>query len=429
MIHEPVTKKEIWVWCLYDFANSAFTTIIVTVAYSVYFVQVVARGHSPEAWWGWGYGISMLFIGLISPVLGALADYSGTRKQYLIGFSLLCILATALLVLVKEGDIWLGIGLFALANIGFNGGITFYNAFLKDISRSENMGRISGYGFALGYIGGLISLFLVYPLIQGGLGNENLHLYRLSFPVTAGFFLICAVPAFIYLKERKNSTTSIPNVAYWTIGFRRVMETFHEIRRFTELFKYFLAYLIYIDGINTVIIFSGIFATKVLGFSPKDLIIFFIVMLVSAALGAYAFGFITDRIGAKRTINLTLMGWIGLIVWAFFISSKAEFYMLGLIAGVALGSNQSASRTLLGLFAPRKKVTEFYGFFSLTGKLAATIGPPIYGVIATATGSQRWAVLSIGVFFIVGFFLLQMVNEKAGIEAAQDVKGIQRESG
>ncbi|HEX9756970.1 MAG TPA: MFS transporter [Nitrospiria bacterium] len=410
----PITKKEIWAWCFYDFANSSFTTIIVTVAFSVYFTKVVAEGHNPEAWWGWGYGASMLIVGIISPILGALADYTGTKKNLLIGFSFLCILATFFLFFVEKGDIVLGIFLFAIANIGFNGGLAFYNAFLKDLSLSENMGRISGYGFALGYVGGLVSLVLVYPLIQGGLGEENLFYYRLSFPVTAGFFLIFALPSFSYLQERRFFIPNGQANASWTIGLRRVWKTFHEIRRYKELFKFFLAFLIYIDGINTVIVFAGIFAATVLDFSPKDLIIFFIIMQISAALGAYAFGFINDWIGPKRTISITLFIWTALMIWAFFVPSKSQFYFLGLIAGVALGSNQSSSRTLLGLFAPKEKITEFYGFFSLTGKLAATIGPPVYGMITALTGNQRYAVLSLIPFFLIGFLILQSVNEEAG---------------
>jgi UMF1 family MFS transporter len=412
-------KREIWAWCWYDFANSAFTTVIVTVAYSVYFAQVVARGRDAEAWWGWGYGISMLLIGIASPVLGAMADFSGTKKKYLAIFTVLSVAATALLAFVAEGDVWAGIVLFAVANIGFNGGLTFYNAFLKDLSRSENMGRISGYGFALGYIGGLASLILVYPMIRGGFDPDNLTLFRLSFPVTAVFFLVFSIPALIYLREDRGTVAGIGTADYIRTGFERVWRTFHEIRKFRELFKFFVAYLIYIDGVNTVIVFSAIFAAGVLGFTPQELVIYFIVMQVTSAAGAYAFGHVTDRIGAKPTIIVTLLMWIALIVWAFFVGSKAEFYALGLIAGVALGSNQSASRTLLGLFAPRSKVTEFFGFFALTGKFAATVGPPVYGVIASSTGNQRWAVLSIGAFYLVGLLVLTSVRQEAGIAAAE----------
>ena len=411
-------KREIWAWCWYDFANSAFSTVIVTVAYSVYFAQVVAKGHNAEAWWGWGYGLSMLFIGIVSPVLGAMADFSGTKKRYLALFTVLSVLATALLLFVSEGDVWTGIILFAVANIGFNGGLTFYNAFLKDLSRSENMGRISGYGFALGYVGGLASLIIVYPMIKGGFDPGNLMLFRLSYPVTAVFFLVFSIPAFVWLREDRVASGITPG-NYIRTGFARVWRTFHEIRKFRELFKFFVAYLIYIDGINTVIVFSAIFAAGVLGFTPQELVVYFIVMQVTSAAGAYVFGHITDRIGAKPTIMITLVMWIALIVWAFFVSSKAEFYALGLIAGVALGSNQSASRTLLGLFAPRSKVTEFFGFFALTGKLAATVGPPVYGIIASVTGNQRWAVLSIGAFYLVGLLVLTAVRPEAGMAAAE----------
>ena len=411
-------QKKIWAWYLYDFANSSFSTIIVTVAYSIYFAQVVAQDQNPEVWWGWGYGLSMLAIGLVSPVLGALADFSGTKLKYLIGFTLLSVLATALLVLVERGDVWLGIGLFAVANIGFNGGLTFYNAYLKELSSDENMGRISGLGFAVGYIGGLLSLLLVYPLIQGGFALENLGLYRLSFPVTAAFFLVFSIPAFFYLKDNRIEKKVPRSFSYWSMGFRRVMTTFKEVRRFRELSKYFIAYLIYIDGINTIIVFAGIFAAGVLGFSPQELVVFFIVMQLSSMGGAYVFGIMTDRVGARRTIILTLLIWMGIILWAFYVHSKAEFYGLGLIAGIALGSNQSASRTLLGQFSPKKRISEFFGFFSLTGKLAATVGPPLYGVIASSAG-QRWAILSIGLFFLVGLGLLLTVNEKSGIETAK----------
>ena len=412
--------KEIWAWCFYDFANSAFSTIIVTVAYSIYFNQVVAKDQNPEAWWGWGYGISMLLIGLISPVLGAIADHTDSKKRFLIGFTLLSVLATAFLVTVKEGDLWLGIVLFAVGNIGFNGGLTFYNAFLKELSKDENMGRISGYGFALGYIGGFVSLILVFPLIRGGFAPGNLMSYRLSFLVTAAFFLVFSLPAFFLLKKSRSAVPRLSGGSYLKIGFQETWKTLHEIRRYKELFKFFLAYLVYNDGINTIIVFAGIFAAAVLGFTPQDLVIYFIVMQVSSSLGAYGFGFVTDWIGAKRTILITLTIWILLVSWAFLVASKTEFYFLGLIAGVALGSNQSASRTLLGRFAPKQKAAEFFGFFALTGKLAATIGPPVYGMIALSTGSQRWAVLSIAVFFLVGWVLLLTVNERAGIQAAVD---------
>jgi UMF1 family MFS transporter len=414
----PVTRKEIFAWCLFDFANSSFTTLIITVAYSVYFTHVVAQGYPAEEIWGWGYSGSMLVIALLSPVLGALADSSALKKRFLLLFSLLCVIATALLFTVERGDVVSGILLFAVGNIGFAGGLSFYNAFLTEIARPDNMGRISGYGWGLGYVGGLLSLVFAYPLIQGGFGEENLFSYRLSFPMTALFFLLASLPTFLYLRERAVPDPLPPGETYLRVGFRRLAKTLREIRRFRELLKYFVAYLFYEDGINTVVLFSGIFAVQVLKFTPKDLVIFFIVMQVSSALGAYAFGFLTDWIGAKRTISLTLILWMGIVTAAYGVQTQGQFYVVGLLAGVALGSNQSASRVLLGLFTPVGRSAEFFGFFSLTGKMAAIAGPMVYGTISSHFGGQRPALVSIGIFFLIGLVLLQRVDERKGREAA-----------
>lgn len=424
--YPPPSKGEVFAWCMYDFANSSFTTLIVTVAYSVYFVQVVARGYPGERLWGWGYSTSMIAIALISPVLGAVADYSGKKRHFLAFFTALCILPTGLLFFVKEGDIWWGVILFAVANIGFNGGITFYNAFLIEISDKTNIGRVSGYGWALGYIGGLVCLGLAYPFLKGGFSEENLLSYRLSFVLTALFFLLACLPTFAILKERAVPYFLEGRGTYWAIGFKRIKETFYEIRRFKELLRYLFAYLIYTDGINTVIVFAAIFASKVLNFTPQEIIVYFLVTQISAALGAYFFGFITDWIGAKRSVSLTLLVWIAISFGAYIVQTKFQFYILGLGAGIVLGSNQSASRALLGLFTPHGKSAEFFGFFSLTGKFASTLGPLIYGEI-TARMGQRMAVISIGLFFLIGLAALQMVNEREGIEAAENFERLEGE--
>ena len=416
----PVTKKEIWAWCLYDFSNSAYTTIIVTVAYSVYFTEVVAKGQNPEAWWGRAYALSMLISGLLSPILGALADYSARRKFYLTVLTLLAIVPTALLVSVGPGDVLLGIGLFVVANVCYNSALTFYDSFLKDLSSPSNIGRISGYGWSLGYIGGLCSLLLAYPLIQGGFSPENQFAYRLSFPLTAAFYLLFSIPILLFLKERSVASFPRGQDAYWRVGLRRVSRTLGEIKRFKELLKFFIAFLIYGDGIHTIIVFAAIFAVKVLQFTPQDLMIYFIVMQTSSALGAYLFGWVTDRVGPKRTVLITLVIWIGVVGWAYGVQTKGEFYMIGLVAGLSLGSCQSASRSLLGLFTPASRSAEFFGFFALTGKLAAIMGPLFFGEIVRMTGDHRLAILSIGIFFVIGLICLLRVDEKAGIAAARE---------
>ena len=420
---EPVSTRERFAWCLFDFANSSFTTIIVTVAFSVYFVQIVVTEDSPlgagEALWGAAYGVSMILIAFLSPVLGAMADHQAAKKQYLAAVTGLCILCTAGLYFVKAGDVVLALVLFGLANIGFELGYTFYNAFLVELADREEMGRLSGAGWGLGYLGGLFSLALAYPFVKGGLATENLESYRQSFLGTALFFLIASVPTFLYLKERARPQPRTPNVSVWTVGFARVGSTFRAIRRYRELVVYLVAFLIYTDGINTVVVFSGIFAAQVLGFTPQDLIIYFLITQLTAGAGAYAFGILTDRIGAKRVIAMTLWVWIGIVAWAFAVRSVTEFYIIGLIAGAALGANQAASRTLLGLFTPVGRQAEFFGFFSLSGKLAATLGPILYGQIVLWTGSQRVAVLSLAAFFLIGWLVLRLVNEPAGFLAAQ----------
>jgi len=288
-----------------------------------------------------------------------------------------------------------------------------------ELVEREEMGRLSGYGWATGYLGGLASLALAYPFVKGGLGSDNLDLYRLSFAMTAAFFLVASVPTFVYLRERAVPQTAVTGMRRWTIGFARVAHTFREIRRHRQLFIYLIAFLIYTDAINTVVIFSGIFAAGVLGFTPNDLIIFFLVMQVTAGLGAYAFGVLSDRLGAKQTITITLGCWIGIVVWAFAVRTAGEFYAIGLIAGAALGANQAVSRTLLGLFTPVGRQAEFCGFFSVSAKCAAILGPVVYGQIVLWTGNQRLAVLSLAVFFLIGGIVLRSVDEKKGILAAK----------
>lgn len=409
---------------MFDFANSAFTTVIITVAFSVYFIQIVAAGNSRygtgEALWGLAYGGSMLVIAFLSPLLGAMADYQAAKKRYLAVVTGLCIVCTAVLYFVKAGDVLLALILFGLANIGFELGYTFYNAFLVELADRNEMGRLSGAGWGLGYIGGLCSLALAYPFVKGGLVPENLDSYRLSFVATAVFFLVTSIPTFLYLKERAVPQPRPPSlITAWTIGFARLKRTFQEIRRYRQLVIYLVAFLIYTDGINTVVVFSGIFAAQVLGFTPADLILYFLITQLSAGAGAYGFGILTDRLGAKRIITMTLWFWVGIVLWAFTVRTRTEFFVIGLLAGAALGANQAASRTLLGLFTPPGRQAEFFGFFSLSGKFAATVGPIVYGQIVLWSGSQRLAVLSLTLFFVIGWIVLRLVNEEEGLRAAQ----------
>ena len=439
----PAGPKELWAWCLYDFANSSFTTLIITVAYSVYFVQVVARdlgSGAAERIWFWGYAISMLLVALLAPPLGALADARAIKRPLLIGSTLLCVACTALLFFVERGDVRLGLLLFGLANITFELGFLFCSAFLVEIATPATMGRISGYGWGLGYAGGLLSLALAYPFIAGGFGEENLSLYRLSFVVTAVFFLVASLPTLLWLRERAVPQPSATGSSAWRDTFAwlaamaRTITSYRKLFRFLidyliymttaitpyrDLFWFLIAYLIYTDAINTVIVASAIFANKVLDFSPGDLIIYFLITQVTAGLGAVGFGLLADRIGSTRTISVTLLIWIGVVVAAAAVQTHAQFYAIGLVAGAVLGANQATSRALIGRFVPPGKQGELFGFFTVIGKFAAVIGPVVYGEVTAWTGNQRWAVLSMALFFIIGLLLFQRVDEQRGLAAAQ----------
>ena len=418
----PAGPKELWAWCLYDFANSSFTTLIITVAYSVYFVQVVARdlgGATAERIWFWGYALSMLTVALLAPPMGALADARAIKRPLLIGSTLLCVACTALLFFVERGDIWLGLLLLGLANIAFELGFLFCSAFLVEIATPATMGRISGYGWGLGYAGGLLSLALAYPFIAGGFVEENLSLYRISFVVTAAFFLVASLPTLFWLGERAVPQPSAAGASAWRDTFTRLAATAKAITRYRDLSWFLVAYLIYTDAINTVIVASAIFANKVLDFSPGDLIIYFLITQVTAGLGAVGFGLLADRIGSTRTISFTLLIWIGVVMAAAAVQTHAQFYAIGLVAGAVLGANQATSRALIGRFVPPGRQGELFGFFTVTGKFAAVIGPVVYGEVTAWTGNQRWAVLSMALFFLIGLLIFQRVDEQRGLAAAE----------
>ena len=271
-----------------------------------------------------------------------------------------------------------------------------------------------------GYVGGLLSLALAYPFIAGGFAESNLASYRLSFVVTALFFLLSAVPTFLFLQERAQSRPVEAGLTVWRAVMRQLRDTARSLATYRDLRRYFLAYLIYSDAINTVIVASAIFANKVLDFTPGDLIIYFLVTQLTAGLGSVGFGFVADRIGAVRSITITLLLWIGLVLGAAAVQTHVQFYLLGLVAGAALGANQSVSRTLLGRFTPLGRQGEFFGFFSVAGKFAAILGPIVYGEVTAWTGSQRWAVLSMAVFFLVGLAVFWGVDERRGMAAAQE---------
>ncbi len=418
----PAAPREIFSWCFYDFANSSFTTLIVTLAYSVYFRQVVvAEGGRGDLLWGRAISLSMLLVALTAPILGAIADRSGTKKRFLVVLAGISIVSTGLLYFVEQGDVRAGMLLFIAGNFGFAGANVFYNAFLPEIAGPERIGRISGYGWAFGYIGGLACLALVYPLLKGGLGPDNLVRFRWSFPLVALFFLVFSLPALRNLRDRLPSGKgSLPVKKAVAYGYRNLRETLRRVRSYPNLVRYLFAFFLYNDAIHTVTAFTSIYAVVSLGFSMKEVTLLFIVAQVTAFLGAFSFGPLVDRIGGIRTIRITLVIWCLVVVGAYFIETKPPFVALVLLAGFGMGSNQGSSRGLMGKFTPAGRNAEFFGFFALCGKFSAVIGPWLFGWISAATGSQRLAILSLLSFFLGGLFLLSLVDEGRGVQEARE---------
>jgi len=410
-----IERKERWGWYLFDFANTSFTVVVITVAYAVYFRSyVVGEAANGDLYWGLGISISMFIVGITSPWLGAISDTTARKKLFTGIYSLLCILATALMYTVGQGEIWWGLTLLVLGNIGFQGGLVFYNAFLPQISplRIGQIGKVSGIGFAWGYVGALTSLLIALPFANRATQMEDLRLLTPVFPISALFFLIFAIPFFIWVRERRplHAHATKP----WREGWRRVRETIGQLNHYRQTARFLVAYFIYSDGINTVIAFGGIFAMVTLGFSAVQVLTFFAVLQLAAIAGAWGFGILTDRWGAKQVIELTLGIWLVMTVWACLVHSQTVFYFVGALAGLAMGSSQGASRALMAELTPADREAEFYGFYGLCGRFSAIVGTVLFGLVSSLTGSQRWAVLSIAPFFAVGWLLLRTVDVEAG---------------
>lgn len=407
----PTTRLHIFSWTLFDFANTAFYVIILTVGFPIYFKEVVAADSGRgDFLWGIAFSSSMLIVAVLSPILGATADYGTGKKRFLAIFTALCILATASLVFVEHSMVLPAMLLLILANIGFESGLVFYDAFLPELTTARSYGRVSGYGYAMGYVGSLVSLVIAYPLYSNGFGEENLLNIRLSFLIAAIFFLVFSLPLFLNVPDPQRHASLKLNFA--RIGFERVRSTFRQFNQYANVGKFLFAYFIYVDGINTIIIFSSLFARETLKFEISEIVIFFAMVQTSAIVGSVIFGVLADKFGQKRTLTVTLLLWTLIVIIAYFVTGKELFHVVGLLAGIALGSSQSTSRSLMSLITPPEKKTEFFGFFSFFGKASAILGPAVFGFVSSYV-DQRTAILSVGFFLIAGLLFLQRVEEPA----------------
>lgn len=424
----PPGRGEKLAWCFYDFANSGFTTVVLTAIFNAYFVGVVAadldRSHPGSATLSWtlGMAVANALILLSAPVLGAIADYSASKKRFLAISTAGCVTFTALLALVGPGDIALGLILVIIATLMFSAGENFIASFLPELATPETMGRLSSYGWTIGYIGGLLTLGLCILYIQNAqaTGASAADYVPGTNLIVAIIFALAALPTLLFLKERAIANQRLNFRGYVRVGFARVGETLRHARHYKDLFRFLGALTVYYCGINTVIVLAAVYAQEVMGFTTRDTLILILVVNVTAALGAFGFGRVQDRIGSKTCIALTLCVWIVAIFTAYLAQTETLFWTAANLIGIALGASQSAGRAMVGEFSPPSRSGEFFGLWGLAGKLAAIIGPLTYGSVNFIfNGNHRLAILSTLAFFIVGLLILLTVNEPRGKEAAK----------
>jgi UMF1 family MFS transporter len=398
-----LNKKHIISWTLFDFANSSYSAVIAAVVFPVYYVNVIVGNEAGlgDLWWGRAISVSMAVVAVSSPFLGGLADCGGVRKRFLFLYTALSVTAVASLSLIDKGMIIEGFLLIALANLGMEGGLVFYNSFLPRIAPREYQGRVSAWGFMVGYAGSIMSLLLALPLIREG------H-FRAVWLMIAVFFAVCSIPAFLFLPRDTKGTSALLDSA--TMGLRQAWDTIREIVRRREPAKFLFSYLVYEDGVSTVIVFSSIFAATTLGFESRELIFLYLMVQSTALIGSLVMAEPIDLWGPRKVVMLSLVLWSIVAVAAFFVQTKNHFWIIATCAGLGLGTVQAASRAFFTQFVPAGKEAEYFGVYSLAGKSSSVIGPLIFGYISTTFGSQRPAILSVAAFFIVGMIILSFVK-------------------
>jgi UMF1 family MFS transporter len=307
-----------------------------------------------------------------------------------------------MLYFTKSGAVFYAMVIFILSNVGFESALVFYDAFLPELTEPKNYGRVSGYGFAMGYLGSFATLAIALPFI-------NNNLIKQTFPVASLFFLIFAAPIFIFLHDNRKKVEQ--RESYFKIGFERVYSTVTNLKNYKNLATFLLAFFFYIEGVNTVIFFAGNYASSTIGFSDFEVLLFFLTVQSTAILGSIIFGVVSDSYGQKKTIVISLLLWLVTIVYAFMVKDKTNFYIVGLLAGSVMGATQSTSRSLMSKLTPTDKKTEFFGFYSFFGKSSAVLGPLVFGLISYLTNNQRYAILSIAFFFIAGLLILTKVKD------------------
>ena len=434
--------RELFGWAMFDFANSSYTTVIITVVFCVIFPKIIV-GDGPEyrlgnLLWSTSLSISYLLVLLTAPFFGAVMDYTGQKKKFLLGSCLLTVLTTAALYFVHPGSVLLGMLFIIFSNVGFSYSEAFVSSFLPGLGPPEDLGKISGYAWGLGYFGGLASTAIViFGLGAGVYTLENFSNLRLVGPVTGLFFLVAAIPTFLWVREQTPARKIPPGKNYFSVGFKRLRQTLEDIRDYKDLMVLLISFFFAYAGLSIVIAFAFIYGDQVIKWTPLTQILMFVITQLTAAGGAFFFGVIQDRWKVKQTFIMTLILWVATITLIYKVgpltafvngllgaSLKAEhvFLVIGSIAGLGLGSTQSACRAMVGLFSPDTKAGEFFGLWSFTSRLSAIFGLMGVGLLQAILGLQQ-AILVCSFFFFVAIVIIWFVDEQRGKAAAASHAG------
>jgi UMF1 family MFS transporter len=415
---KPNTTRGLVGWALFDWANSPFTTLIVTFVFSVYFsLGIVGDEIRATQLWGNAVSISALIIAVMAPILGAIADAGGPRKPWLLGFTALCVLGSAMLWGAGPEERFIAWALiwFVIANVGFEFGVVFTNAMLPDLVPHSRLGRWSGWAWGLGYFGGLAAIIVaLVAFVQAdqplfGLDKDTQEHVRVVGPLAAAWLAVFAIPLFLWTPDRPRTGTPLGQQI--SGGLRSLSRTLGQLRAQANTVRFLIARMIYTDGLITIFAMGGLFAAGTFGMSIEQVLIFGIVLNVTAGIGAAGFGWIDDRIGAKRTLLISVAGLLITAGGAVFAPTATWFWVFGSALGIFVGPAQAASRSMMARLSPPAQSTEYFGIYALTGKATAFLGPALVASITAATESQRLGLSVTLVFFVVGGLLLLTVRE------------------
>jgi MFS transporter, UMF1 family len=419
-LNPGVKKREVFAWSMYDFANSGYTTVVLTAVFSAYFVSVVAE---KAAWatfaWTATLAVSYLMVMIAGPIVGAWADAHAAKKRVLFVATAGCVTATAMLYGAGPGTLALACAAVIVSNFCYAIGENVTAAFLPELARPESVGKVSGWGWALGYVGGLVALGACIAWIQSApaRGQSTGEAVPMTNLITALIYAAGASITFMFLRER-----AVPVVGSVALAnsFERLKATACEARRYRDLLLVFACGACYQAGVATVITLAAIYAQQAMGFDTADTLKLIFLVNITACIGAFGFGYLQDAIGKKNALMLTLFGWTGMVVMAWFATTRPLFWVAANLAGLCMGSSQSAGRALVAFFAPPGKAAEMFGLFGVATRLAAILGPLTYGTVSWVTNNDhRLAMLITGVFFIAAILVLRHVDEKRGRAHAQ----------